>query len=262
MPMACGGPASRRGEGRSGRGGAARVGPHAFARRRALSGLIFDRRAQAAAGPAVSPRVDATPAMPAGLGAAGEAVSPGPGEPVPAAATMERRLAVMQGLVASLPPRDLVAAAGPLSRALRHYAATGADVIVWNHEKLRKPQIDFIHELGKKAWVYTIDDPRRTAEFIEAGIDGIITNIPMDRTRKKESLAQEKMAVIAAMERFCNISKKYGKPIVTQNLHASQMTMELLSNAGIPMYSTSEQCALAMFGLIEYARIRRCLQSI
>jgi glycerophosphoryl diester phosphodiesterase len=61
---------------------------------------------------------------------------------------------------------------------IRAAAATGADVIVWNHEKLRKPQIDLIHQLGKKAWVYTIDDPRRTAEFIEAGIDGIITNKP------------------------------------------------------------------------------------
>ena len=61
---------------------------------------------------------------------------------------------------------------------IRAAADTGADVIVWNHEKLRKPQIDLIHSLGKKAWVYTIDDPRRTAEFIEAGIDGIITNKP------------------------------------------------------------------------------------
>jgi glycerophosphoryl diester phosphodiesterase len=57
-------------------------------------------------------------------------------------------------------------------------AATGADVIVWNHEKLRRKQIGLIHHLGKKAWVYTIDDPERAAEFIAAGIDGVITNKP------------------------------------------------------------------------------------
>jgi glycerophosphoryl diester phosphodiesterase len=61
---------------------------------------------------------------------------------------------------------------------IRAAAATGADVIVWNHEKLRAPQIDLIHQLGKKAWVYTIDDPQRAAEFMAAGIDGVITNKP------------------------------------------------------------------------------------
>jgi glycerophosphoryl diester phosphodiesterase len=57
-------------------------------------------------------------------------------------------------------------------------AATGADVIVWNHEKLRRDQIELIHKLGKKAWVYTIDDPQKTADFIAVGIDGVITNKP------------------------------------------------------------------------------------
>jgi glycerophosphoryl diester phosphodiesterase len=57
-------------------------------------------------------------------------------------------------------------------------AETGADVIVWNHEKLRGPQIDLIHRLGKKAWIYTVDDQERAAEFVAAGIDGVITNKP------------------------------------------------------------------------------------
>jgi glycerophosphoryl diester phosphodiesterase len=57
-------------------------------------------------------------------------------------------------------------------------AETGADVIVWNHEKLRGPQIDLIHSLGKKAWIYTVDDQERAAEFVAAGIDGVITNKP------------------------------------------------------------------------------------
>jgi glycerophosphoryl diester phosphodiesterase len=62
-------------------------------------------------------------------------------------------------------------------------ADTGADVIVWNHEKLRGPQIKLIHSLGKKAWIYTVDDPARAAEFVAAGIDGVITNVPAQMQR-------------------------------------------------------------------------------
>jgi glycerophosphoryl diester phosphodiesterase len=66
---------------------------------------------------------------------------------------------------------------------IRAAAETGADVIVWNHEKLRAPQIELIHSLGKKAWVYTIDDRDRAAQFMAAGIDGVITNRPAEMIR-------------------------------------------------------------------------------
>jgi glycerophosphoryl diester phosphodiesterase len=59
-------------------------------------------------------------------------------------------------------------------------AATGADLIVWNHEKIGPTQIKQIHALGKKAWVYTVDDPDRARALIAAGIDGIITNKPAE----------------------------------------------------------------------------------
>jgi len=90
-------------------------------------------------------------------------------------------------------------------------------------------------------------------------IDGIITNVPMDRARQKESLAKEKIAVMRGVDRFCDIAKKYQKPMITQNLHASASTVELLKSAGIPIYRTSEQCVLAMYALTEYARIRKNL---
>jgi glycerophosphoryl diester phosphodiesterase len=61
---------------------------------------------------------------------------------------------------------------------IREAAATGADVIVWDHKKLEPPHISLIHQLGKKAWVYTVDDPQRAKQLIAAGIDGIITNKP------------------------------------------------------------------------------------
>ena len=61
---------------------------------------------------------------------------------------------------------------------IRAAAATGADLIVWNHEKIGREQIDLIHQLGKKAWVYTVDDTARARVLISWGIDGIFTNRP------------------------------------------------------------------------------------
>jgi glycerophosphoryl diester phosphodiesterase len=63
---------------------------------------------------------------------------------------------------------------------IRAAAATGADLIVWNHEKIGRAQIALIHQLGKKAWAYTIDDPQRVRQLIAAGLDGIITNKPAE----------------------------------------------------------------------------------
>ena len=61
---------------------------------------------------------------------------------------------------------------------IRAAAATGADLIVWNHEKIGRGQIALIHSLGKKAWAYTIDDPARARQLMNYGLDGIITNKP------------------------------------------------------------------------------------
>jgi glycerophosphoryl diester phosphodiesterase len=73
---------------------------------------------------------------------------------------------------------------------IRAAAATGADLIVWNHEKISQEQIDLIHKLGKRAWVYTVDEPDRARWLLAAGIDGVITNTPAEimrvRTRSAE----------------------------------------------------------------------------
>ena len=61
---------------------------------------------------------------------------------------------------------------------VRKAVATGADIIVWNHEKINHEEIALIHQLGKRAWVYTVDDPQKASDLIAAGIDGIITNKP------------------------------------------------------------------------------------
>jgi glycerophosphoryl diester phosphodiesterase len=63
---------------------------------------------------------------------------------------------------------------------IQQCAATGADVIVWDHQKIEPQQIELIHKLGKKAWIYTVDKPEAAKKFIAAGIDGIITNKPAE----------------------------------------------------------------------------------
>jgi glycerophosphoryl diester phosphodiesterase len=63
---------------------------------------------------------------------------------------------------------------------IRAAVATGADLIVWDHKKIGRPQIELIHQLGKKAWVYTVDDLDKAKLFMAGGIDGIITNVPAE----------------------------------------------------------------------------------
>lgn len=109
------------------------------------------------------------------------------------------------------------------------------------------------------AGIYEAMDEVRIIEKLASieDIDGIITNVPMDRTTENASPARTKIAIMAAIERFCDIPGKYNKPIITQKLHSSDTTMELLKAAKIPMYNTSEQCSLAMTALTQYAQIRQ-----
>jgi glycerophosphoryl diester phosphodiesterase len=82
-----------------------------------------------------------------------------------------------------LAPRLVLGALGakpPSEAQLRAAATTGADLIVWDHQKIGRQQIKLIHDFGKKAWVYTLDDPHRATEFMAAGIGGIITNKPAE----------------------------------------------------------------------------------
>jgi acyl-CoA synthetase (NDP forming) len=87
-------------------------------------------------------------------------------------------------------------------------------------------------------------------------IDGVITNVPREASYKSSSLAERKKAVIAALDTFVGIPEKYAKPIITQKLMPSEISVEFLRSASIPMCDTPHQCALAMYALTRYARIR------
>jgi glycerophosphoryl diester phosphodiesterase len=70
---------------------------------------------------------------------------------------------------------------------IRAAAETGADLIVWDHQKLGRQQIARIHQLGKKAWAYTIDDSKRASQLFAAGLDGLITNKPAEMVKVRQA---------------------------------------------------------------------------
>ncbi len=55
---------------------------------------------------------------------------------------------------------------------------TGASVVGWQDKYTTPEPIAAIHDQGCKAWVWTVDDPARAVELVQAGADGIITNRP------------------------------------------------------------------------------------
>lgn len=88
-------------------------------------------------------------------------------------------------------------------------------------------------------------------------IDGIITSVPRNRSFRAMSLAEQKKTGIDALDQFCRIPKKFGKPVITNAWMSAEDVTEFLRNAGIPMYTVSEDCARAMDGLVRYGEIRR-----
>jgi glycerophosphoryl diester phosphodiesterase len=56
--------------------------------------------------------------------------------------------------------------------------ATGARIAAWHQDSLSRESIGRIHNRGLRAWAFTVDDPRRIQELLDAGIDGIISNKP------------------------------------------------------------------------------------
>lgn len=87
-------------------------------------------------------------------------------------------------------------------------------------------------------------------------IDGIITQGPFagfdlspDRLRN----------ILDETEAVTSIPKKYGKPLIAtaMRLYALDLTLDLFRRAGIPYYTTPEESARAMYGLVKYGEIRR-----
>jgi acyl-CoA synthetase (NDP forming) len=87
-------------------------------------------------------------------------------------------------------------------------------------------------------------------------IDGIITSggfaawdMTPDRIRN----------LLAEAEALTSIPQRFGKPLITTTMrwHASDIALDLYRRAGIPYYTTPEESARAMHGLMKYGEIRR-----
>jgi glycerophosphoryl diester phosphodiesterase len=72
---------------------------------------------------------------------------------------------------------------------LDQIAQTGATVVGWRNQDANAEVIRAIHNRGWKAWVWTVDDPERAVQLVQAGADGIITNRPAEIRRALESAA-------------------------------------------------------------------------
>ncbi|MDD5191113.1 MAG: CoA-binding protein [Dehalococcoidales bacterium] len=109
----------------------------------------------------------------------------------------------------------------------------------------------------------TADDEAKVAEALAQipYIDGIITNMPMYRGWGGNVAAAH--ASIEGAEIVAGIPKKYGKPVITLRWRAGNgdIAQDIVRAARIPAYDTPEQAARAMYALVEYARIRRALES-
>ena len=96
-------------------------------------------------------------------------------------------------------------------------------------------------------------------------IDGVISNVPVspqlwDSTlqidRRAENLPQPVRIALEGAQLYASLPKKYNKPIICLrfiNLENDIME-EILSESGIPIYSTPEQCARAMHALVHYRK--------
>jgi len=104
-------------------------------------------------------------------------------------------------------------------------------------------------------------DEVRVAEMLASFdyIDGIITNVPTDRNYSRPSFFEQKKALLEAFDLFCQIPKKYHKPVLTQRWFVSEEVSEILKRAGIPVFNSSSDCARAMYGLVRYAEIKNRL---
>jgi glycerophosphoryl diester phosphodiesterase len=74
---------------------------------------------------------------------------------------------------------------------LDEIAATGARVVGWNDRDTTPASIAAIHARGWKAWVWTVDDPDRARQLVQAGVDAIITNTPAEIRQAIERRAGE-----------------------------------------------------------------------
>jgi acetyltransferase len=102
----------------------------------------------------------------------------------------------------------------------------------------------------------------------QENIDGVISNVPINPMAwsyasnpgkiPKPLLDVTKLAIDGA-QHFASLPTKYNKPIITIRFRTfvNDIVADTLKGAGIPIYNTPEECALAMYALARYGEIKR-----
>lgn len=94
-------------------------------------------------------------------------------------------------------------------------------------------------------------------------IDGVITNVPVspmiwglkpESNESDKTLSDSIEASVQATRRFAALPHKHNKPIITVRFRRTDdPTIDILKEAGIPVYDTPEQAARAMAALVKYS---------
>jgi len=99
-------------------------------------------------------------------------------------------------------------------------------------------------------------------------IDGVISNVPVspqiwDRSlkidRNSDSLPKPIQVALDGAQVYASLPKKYNKPLMCLRfVRLEHDVMEdILREGGIPIYDTPEQCARAMYALVQYGEVCR-----
>jgi acyl-CoA synthetase (NDP forming) len=100
-------------------------------------------------------------------------------------------------------------------------------------------------------------------------IDGVITNVPVSPMiwGLKPASAEADTSIsnviedsVQAARRFAALPHKCNKPIITVRFRRTDdPTINILKEAGVPVYDTPEQAARAMAALVKYAEARKAM---
>ena len=165
-----------------------------------------------------------------------------------------------QGVVGT----DACAALGLELPPLDSQTAAGINALLPSHAPPARNPVDFAGATRTAMQEAEIIEQFLRLEYI----DGVISNVPVspqlfDRNlkidRKSTDIPARVRVAIAGGERYASLPRKYNKPVIClrfANLDNDIME-EILNEGGIPVYSSPEQCARAMYGLVAYGRIRR-----
>lgn len=182
------------------------------------------------------------------------------GQPLP----QGRRIAIMgsggQGVVTA----DACASLGLEVPELDKKTMTDLEGILPAHAPPARNPVDFAAGYRTALEEMSVTEKLLSLDYI----DGVITNVPVNptfwgikpaSTGTTDPQTDAVKATTKAARLFASLPTKYSKPVVCVRFRRADgdRVVTILREAGIPVYDTPEQCARAMYALVQYAEARR-----